>query len=393
MTHPEPVRLLLASGGRGPFGAAERVLWELATRLPESRYAVRVVLPPEPGIDELAQSLEERGLLVERWREPRSRWDLAGHVRTIAALRRLRPEILHLHADAESSHRRLPATAKAAGVPHVVVTQHGLPDDTPWRELAKADAVTAVCASAADRLVRKHALPRDRVRVITHGADAPDELSELPAARRLRDRLGAQAFRPLWVTAARLEEVKGQDVLVEALGKLSQRGLDFVVALAGEGARRGALERRVAELGLTSRVHFLGPVESLGPVLLAADAVVLPSLEEAMPLSLLEAMARGRVVVASHVGGVPEVIEHGVHGLLVPPGDAEALAAALAELHGKVDLARRLGQHAADQILGALTWDHVVARFEAVYDEVLGLAGFTPEPGPRRRGALAGGGG
>ena len=101
-------------------------------------------------------------------------------------------------------------------------------------------------------------------------------------------------------------------------------------------------------------------------------------------------MARGRVVVASSVGGVPEVIEHGVHGLLVPPGDSTALAEALAEIHGKPDLARQLGQHAADQVHGALTWDHVVARFEAVYDEVLGLAGFTPEPGPRRRGGPAG---
>ena len=219
MTHPEPVRLLLVSGGRGPFGAPERVLWELATRLPESRYAASVWLPPEPALDELTQSLEERGIAVERRSEPRSRWDLAGRMGRISALRRLKPEILHLHAEAAGLHRGLPATAKAAGVPHVVVTHHGLPDGAPWRELGKADAVTAVCASAADRLVSVLGLPRDRVRVIANGADPPDDLSELPAARRLRDRLGVGAFRPLWVAAARLEEVKGQDVLIDALAE------------------------------------------------------------------------------------------------------------------------------------------------------------------------------
>ena len=388
MTSPEPLRLLLVSGSNGPFGALERVLWELATRLPESRFEIAVWLPPDRDLDELAVSLEDQGARVARVAEPRSRFDVATIAAIGAALRKEKPDLLHLHVDGAGMHRGLPALAKLAGVPHLVVTQHGMPASEPWTGLHKADAVTVVCESIADAVSRFEGVPRRQLRLVPNGAEPPDERSELPGARRLRDRLGAGAFRPLWVCAARLEAVKGHDVLIDALETLRARGLDFVVALAGEGGLKGFLERRVADAGLGSHVHFLGPVESLGPVLLAADAVVLPSREEGMPISLLEAMARGRVVVASDVGGVPDVIEHGVHGLLVPPGDAEALAEALGGLHGKADFALRVGQNAADRVSDSLTWAHVVERFEAVYDEVLGLAGFTPESGARGRSSF-----
>jgi glycosyltransferase involved in cell wall biosynthesis len=392
LTSRDPLlRLLLVSGGTDRFSAPERALWELATRLPETRWAIEAWLGPEPELDELAQSLKDRAVRVERLAEPRSRWDLRGLVAGVSALRRARPSILHLHAVPGGSHHGLVALARTVGVPHVVVAQHGLAG-VPSRALVRADAVTVVCEAAADELIRARGLPRARVRVVPNGADPPDEAAELPAARRLRDRLGIGAYRPLWVSAGRLEEVKGHDVLIEALWKVSQRGLDFVAALAGDGSRRAMLERRVTELGLESRVHFLGPVEALGPVLLAADAVVLPSRDETMPLSLLEAMVRARPVIASAVGGVPDVIEDGTRGLLVPAGDSEALATALARLHREKDVGRQLGMQAALHIRHSLTWAHVVERYEAVYDDVLGLAGFVPSSTALRRGGPVGGG-
>jgi glycosyltransferase involved in cell wall biosynthesis len=384
MTPPERLRLLLVSGSEGRIGAPERVLWELATHLHESRWAIAAWLPPDPSLDELAESLEERGVRVERLGEPRSRWDLRGLAAETSLLRRVRPAILHLHAGPGPSHRGLPALARVAGVPNVVVTQHGRTTEH-WRGLGRADAVTAVCEALADGLVSGHGLPRSRVRVVPHGAEVPDEVAELPAARRLRDRLGVGVYKPLWVCAGRLEPSKGHEILIESLRRLAQTGLDFAAAVAGEGSQRSLLERRVAELGLGARIHFLGAVESLGPVLLAADVVVLPSLGDDLPLSVLEAMARGRAVVASEVGGLPDLIADGVRGLLVPPGDAEALAGALARLHPDAELRRRLGQQAAEHVRRSFTWAHVVERYEAVYDDVLGLAGFAPELGSSRR--------
>src|SRR5688572_14173171 len=117
MTGSERLRLLLVSGGRGPFGAGERLVWELATRLPETRYQILVWLPPESELDELAQSLEERGVAVERISEPRSRLDLPGLAAIGASLRRWKPDLLHLHLDDGAGHRGLPALARLAGVP------------------------------------------------------------------------------------------------------------------------------------------------------------------------------------------------------------------------------------------------------------------------------------
>jgi glycosyltransferase involved in cell wall biosynthesis len=336
-----------------------------------------------------------------------SRWDWRGNLDLWSRLRRRRPALLHLHQVSQDAHDHLASLARAAGILHLVLSEHGVgapginpaidtvvipPRPRPRPELQRADAVTAVCATAAEALIRDHGLERPRVRVVGNGADPPDEEREWPAARRLRDDLGILPFRPLWVCAARLEPQKGHAVLLDALALLKERGLDFVVVLAGEGAEREALEARVAKTGLEGRVRFVGLVESLGPLLAAADACVLPSWWEGLPHSLLEALARARPGVATRVGGVPDVIEDGVGGRLVPAGDAQALAAVLEDFHRKPDAARRLGRAGAARVRADFTWARIVEGFEAVYDEVLGLASFAPtsrddaDPGARRGG-------
>ena len=150
--------------------------------------------------------------------------------------------------------------------------------------------------------------------------------------------------------------------------------------MAGEGSRRSWLEQQSLSLRLAPRVQFVGQIEDMGGLLAAADAVLLPSRWEGLPLVLLEAMARARPIVASAVGGVADVIEDGVNGTLVPPGDASALAAALTQLQRKADHAWRMGRSAAETVREHYTWHAVVDGFESVYDEVLGLATVTPEP-------------
>jgi len=386
MTPADRVSLLLIQSG-DTFGTPERVVWELATRLPASRYGVHAWLSPAPALDELALTLDERGVAVERVAAIRSRWDVKGQAAAWKALRRTRPAIAHLHVAWPDLPRELPGLVRLAGAEHVILTVQGrvtpaLPDLRPL--LRAADALTAPCGPAASALAREAAVPRDRVRVVSNGADLPDEISELPAARKLRERYGAGLRRPLWVCATRLEEGRGHDVLLEALASLRARDLAFVAVLAGEGPRRVGLERRAAELGFGDAVRFVGQVESLGPLLLAADAFVLPSREEALPFRLLEAMARGRPVVVTDAGGIPEAVEDGVHGHVVPVGDVAALADALASLHTRSDAARRMGQRAAERVRSAFTWARIVEAYECLYDDVLGLTGFTPEGGAKQ---------
>jgi glycosyltransferase involved in cell wall biosynthesis len=388
MTTPEPLRLLLVQGAPLP-GVAERALWELAVRLPRSRYALSAWLSPESQLDELALSLEQHEVAVERIAEPPRGLDLKSRIRVWQALRRHRPGLIHLHLGDSPAWHELPMLARVAGAPPLVVSQHGLPGPGPWSAIRGASVATVNCAATGEELVRDHAVPRNRLQVVPGGADMPDDEEEQALAARYRMRYSVGTFRPLWVCAGRIEDPKGHDVLLEALEMLMERGLDFVVAIAGEGSRRAALERRAAERGLAAQVHFLGAVEPLGPLLLAANAVMLPAREEALPLCLLEAMARGRPVVASNVGGIPDVVEDGIHGMLVPRGNAETLGQALAYLHGKQDLGRQMGMRGRERVIDGFTWDHLIERFEAIYDEVLGLAGFTPSLASGRPGLSA----
>ena len=394
-TEAERLSLVLAESGTS-VGGTERVVWELATRLPAARFDVRVWLSTAPGVDEFARALEARGVPVDRVSEVDSRWDWRGMLDTWKRLRRASPSLLHLHHVWPAADRYLPALANLAGVPHLVVTEHivGSPHSAAQRtlkrqELARADAVTAVCGAVAKTLVRDYGVDRGRVRVVPNGAEPPDEEAEWEEVREIRARLSATRLRPLWVMAARLEEQKGHTVLLEALAEVSRRGLDFVVALAGEGSLRGTLEAKASALALSGRVRFLGQVEPIGPLLRAADAVVLPSLWEGLPLTLLEAMARARPVVATTVGGIPEVLEDGACGVLVSPGDAKALADALESFHRRPDAAEKLGLKAAARVRETYTWEHVVEQFETVYDEVLGLATFGHAAKGRARGAGA----
>lgn len=390
-TSESRVSVVLAESGT-TVGGTERVVWELATRLPRERYDVRVWLAPAPGVDELARALEQREVPVDRVGEVDSRWDWRGMLGTWHHLRRIGPRLLHVHHVWPAADRYLATLADFAGVPHLVVTEHivGASHSAGQlalkrRELARASAVTAVCGAVADTLVRDYAVPRERVRVVPNGADPPDEEAERPEAQVLRVRLGAGPRRPLWVCAARLEEQKGQDVLLDALAEVRRRGLEFVAAFAGAGSRREALEERARALDLAERVRFLGQVEEMGPLLTAADAVVLPSRWEGLPLTLLEALARGRPTVASAVGGVPEVIEDGVHGRLVPAGDPRALADALEMFQRRPDVATRLGGEGARRVRDHYSWERVIEAFESVYDDVLGLASFVGADGVRGR--------
>ncbi|OGF16935.1 MAG: hypothetical protein A2W00_10885 [Candidatus Eisenbacteria bacterium RBG_16_71_46] len=381
--------VVLAESGHA-IGGTERVVWELATRLPGHRFEVRVWLSESPGVNDLAAALEDKGVPVDRVPEVDSRWDWRGLLDTWRRLRRARPRLLHVHHVWPAADRYLTGLAELAAIPHLVITEHieGRSHSPAQRalkrrELARADAVTAVCGAVADSLVRDYGVDRARLRVVGNGADLPDA-AESEAARLLRVELGAGPQRPLWVCAARLEEQKGHAVLLDALADLARRGQDFRMALAGEGARRAALEARAAELGLDGRVRFLGQVDEIGPLLACADAIVMPSLWEGLPLTLLEALVRARPLVASAVGGIPEVVTHGESGWLVPAGDPVAIADALETLHRRPDLALQLGREGARRVREDYTWPRVVERFEAVYDEVLGLASFVPASGARR---------
>jgi teichuronic acid biosynthesis glycosyltransferase TuaC len=269
---------------------------------------------------------------------------------------------------------------RSLGVP-VVATAHradvlDVPARGPASRAQVADAVasidqvcavSAAIAGAAEGLAR----PRRPVAVVPNGADTTVFAPRERAAARAR--LGLPAEGPVVTYVGKLVPRKGVDALVEAMGILGRRpgGAPLLVA-GGIGPMREGLERRAAELGVADRIRFVGkiPHDEVGWWMAAGDVFVLPSLSEGLPTVVCEAMNCGRPVVATAVDGTPEIVRDGETGLLVPPRDPEALAAALARVLEEPGLAARMGAQALRIGRETYTWDANAARMERLYEGV-----------------------
>ena len=187
----------------------------------------------------------------------------------------------------------------------------------------------------------------------------------------LREEYGLPAEGPIVGVVARLEAEKGHPTLIDAWPHVLAEFPDATLLIVGEGSRREALEAQVAALGISRSVVFTGRREDVPAVTAALDVAVLPSYREAQGLTILEAMALSRPVVASNVGGIPEMIEDGKTGLLVPPHDPGALATAIARLLGDHPLADTLARAAHDMVHERFCVELMARAVETIYDEAV----------------------
>jgi glycosyltransferase involved in cell wall biosynthesis len=272
------------------------------------------------------------------------------------------------------------AAARSDAVPHLIVTIHNAvfesgstrrgAESVAHRMLALL-AELRICVSEDVARAARAAAPAKAGSVIVMpvGADpTPVEPSEAAAAR---EQLGLEAGRPLVVGVGRLDPQKGFDVLVEATARMNGWAPPVVV-ICGEGPARHDLEERIETLGLGGRVRLLGNRQDAKAIIAAADAFCMPSRWEGSPLALHEALAAGRPVVAAAVGGIPELLTFGQAGLLVPPEDPGALAAAVGRILADQHLARRLGDRARE---AAEAWPDAATtarRVADLYEQILG---------------------
>jgi glycosyltransferase involved in cell wall biosynthesis len=298
-------------------------------------------------------------------------WDVA---RIRRFLRGTRPRIVHTFLLPASLYGRL--AAMLARVPIVIGTEMNIYERKRQRHalaerllMTGTDRVVAAAQSVRDFYIRQvHADPA-KVDVIYN---AVDWAHLQPAAGRdeIRRSLGVPADVPVAGIIGRLTEQKGHGYLLDALAHT--RALEAVhLLVAGDGELRESLRGRAAALGLSPRVHFLGVRRDVGDLLHAIDVFVLPSLWEGLPLALVLAMGAGVAVVSTRVGGVPEVVEDGRTGLLVPPGDAAALGRAIARLIGDPPLSRRLADAARTEVVPKFGVDGYVAAVVGLYDRLL----------------------
>jgi glycosyltransferase involved in cell wall biosynthesis len=277
--------------------------------------------------------------------------DPAALLRYLHLLWRGKFDVVHAHGQDAGI---LAALARRFFRVPLVLTRHVMDEpETVWRErlracwtlaaFRRADKVIAVSSASADHLSRRAAIARSIIEVIPNGIEiAQFARSDLVRNRaELRHRIGVACTEQMVLVVAALRRGKGHEVLIEAWPHIQRRLPHARAFFVGGGERRAALESRCRRLG--AAVTFLDWRDDIAELLTASDLVVSPSHSEAYPTSLMEAAAAGRPIVATRVGGVAEIVDHGRNGLLVAPGDVTGLAEAVCEVLSNVRLASRFG--------------------------------------------------
>lgn len=248
------------------------------------------------------------------------------------------------------------------------------------RLLRRFDAVAGVSADVVSELCRY--VPSHRVVRIGNGVD-PEAFRRLMPSERAKQELGLPA-KPLLGFVGRLTREKGVHDVLYAAQALRHERCDFQLLIIGDGEERQALEQQAQALGIASAVTFTGTRADMPLLYSALDVFVLPSYQEGFPMSVLEAMACGVPVIATRVGDVPEIVEQGATGLLVPPGDRSALQAAIAQLLTDAQKRHDLGAAGHRRLCERFTSNAMARRYRALYEEVLNRQGGGPLDQPAR---------
>jgi glycosyltransferase involved in cell wall biosynthesis len=323
----------------------------------------------EPGAWEFARELQARGVPLDDIRL-RGDVDPVAFAEVVAYLARVRPRILHTHLVHSDVYGQLAGTL--TGVPLRVSTKHGFNEFREGRWFGLADRSVgslahvhiAISRGLARYLADSEGFDEREFEIVHYGI-APN---------------GAPAPYvgdvPRVLCIGRLIPIKGHLVLLRALVQARSRVPDISLDIAGRGALAPALQAHARELGLDDAVRFIGFVSPVETAIESAAIVVAPSLGEGFGMVALEAMERGRAVIASSVGGLPEIVADGETGLVVPPADPDALADALVALAGDLPRARAMGAAGRERALSLFTPERCAAQIEELY---VGAAGRGSE--------------
>jgi len=362
------------------MGGAEMLAAGLARDLADRYRFVFACLDHEVGM--LGEEFSGQGIPIRvLHRRPGIDWKCA--FRLAAFLREQRVQLVHAHQYTPFFQALLARLAYRR--PPIVFTEHGrhYPDTRSSRRVAfnrallrGDDRLIAVGESVRNALVLNEGLPEERTETIYNGVPLQRFLSvrsDESLRSEVRKELGVFSDDYVVVQVARLNELKDHATALRTARRLRDAGVPVRLVLAGEGPERPRLERLVAEIGLTSNVQFLGTRSDIPRLLAGADALLLSSVSEGIPLTLIEAMAAGVPVVSTDVGGVAEIVEHGISGLLTDSGDDVGLARALDELWREPEKAGNLADCGTRRAVERYSLESMHQAYVGVYDEMLGM--------------------
>ena len=383
---PPPIRVLTLIDLIGPIGGAERLATQLAAAMDRERFEPWVCATrfdpqreTEPGMAEAAEALEADGVRVIGLAR-KATTDIAPWRRLARTLRENRIDVLHAHKFGSNLWGTLVGTA--ARTPVIVAHEHSWSfEGEPVRRLIdrhvvarRADAVIAVSREDRRRMIEIVGMPADKVRFVPNGAPAFAGAQ----GRDVRAELGIAPGAPVVGTVGMLRPEKAFEVLIEAAVTLREQHPDLVVLIAGYGPDKARIEGEIRSRDLNGAVRLLGHRDDVADLVHAFDVGVLCSDREGTPMSVLEYMEAGRPVVATRVGGVPDIVVDGEHGLLVPPRDPAALAGALGALLDDPARREEMGRRGQERRRAEFALETMVGRVQDLYVELLNRRGRGP---------------
>lgn len=376
-----PVTALHCRSSSGRYGP-ERLLMEVIPALKDQGIETRLLAlyrapPGGPDVHPWIVEAEAEGVRASQIEDP-SPLSVAVLRRLAHQVRRSGADILHTHDYRSNILGGLAARRADKSLPWVATVHLHTATSRRLRLyraldlflLRLADRVITVSRDQR-RLLLRRGVDRQRLVLIPTAIDAAAFRSEAEDRLSVRKALDLPTDCPVVVFLGRLSVQKGVDHFLAAAERVGAARPDARFLIVGNGAQRPALERRATELGLDDVVSFLGYQAGAASLLGASDVVVLPSRSEGLPVVLLEAMAMGIPVVASRVGGIPDLLRHGRTGLLVKPNAPAQVSAGVLRLLQDGDLARRLGSAGQAQVERQCGPARAARRMASVYRAVL----------------------
>lgn len=360
------------------IGGTENQLVQLALRMQRAGYRVTVGCLRAEG--PLLRVLQQADMPVVEFRKGKTLLSFNGArqlLRLTAFLRSGRFDVVHAH-DLWANLLGIPA-GRLARIPVVISSRRYLADlewYTPWRNrivrfiYRLSTRVVVNSKAVRERLADGDHLAPNRILVLYNAVD----VERFSRARRNRKELLpniAERSKVIAVLANMYSRVKGHASLISAARIVCENEPDTYFLLIGDGTERSALETQAREAGLDNQIVFIGPRTDVPELLACCDLSVLPSEAEGFPNALLESMSAGLPVVATAVGGSKEVIENGTNGLLVPPGNPEALAAAILRVIRNPKLSKTLARAGQRKIRACFSFDRLAAELDQLYKEHL----------------------
>lgn len=359
-------------------GGAEVQVKSLAGSLVRRGWRVDLIVlrKPEAFVDELRLA----GVGVHSLDVRTGGVNVSGLLRLARLLRRLSPDVVHSHMRGANLLSRL--ARPLARPPVLLCTAHCANENTSTRGLGAhtellyrltdrfCDLTTNVSRAAVDRYIRTRAAPRDRIRFVRNGIDVARFRPDAGVRDATRRHLGLD--KQLAVLAVgRFHFQKNHELLLRAFARVRANVQNVVLLLVGQGPLESLLRESVQGLGLAGCVQFLGVRDDVPALLNGADCYAMSSRYEGLPIALLEAAATGLPIVATDVDGNPEIVQHGVSGILVPSEDEAALAAGLqAVLEMPANQRSAMGAAGRAFVEREYALEHVVDAWEALYGEL-----------------------